>query len=49
MSTAENRCLRDEMCDVTLGLMIILDVLWPYKQFLLGTNSCFNIGVSNLL
>lgn len=42
-------CLRDAMGDVPLGLMIIFDIFRPCKQFLLGTNSCFYMGVSNLL
>lgn len=42
-------CLRDAMSDVPLCLMIIFDVFRPFKQFLLGTNSCFYMSVSNLL
>lgn len=49
MCNGESGCLRDATSDVPLGLMIIFEVFRPFKQFLLGPNSCFYMGVSNLL
>lgn len=46
---SEDVWLRDAMSDAPLGLMIIFNVFRPFKHALLGTNSCFSTGVSNLL